>query len=302
MTRWYVPLLLCLGAGVTLLFGSLPRFQHRRIVDRLGSYAPARSGETRPVHALRVGSVLATLRSLVDILGERLATITAERDGLAGLLERVGSNDTPGTIRSRQVLWGIGGLLFGAAAATLLGVSGPLAAILVAAPAAVAVLSCEHRVREESRLWQQRLADELPVVAEQLGMLLGSGYSLGGAMQRIAQRGRGVAAAGLADVLTRVRHGVGEIDALREWAARAQVPSLDHLVSVLALNWEANDLSSLISADARAMRREAQRRRLEQIERRSQQVWIPVTVATLLPGVIFMAVPFVDAMRRLVGP
>jgi tight adherence protein C len=44
-----------------------------------------------------------------------------------------------------------------------------------------------------------------------------------------------------------------------------------------------------------------QREQVELIERRAQQVWIPVTVATLLPGVIFMAVPFVDAMRRLTG-
>ena len=35
---------------------------------------------------------------------------------------------------------------------------------------------------------------------------------------------------------------------------------------------------------------------METIERRSQQVWIPVTVATLLPGVLFLAVPFVEAM------
>jgi tight adherence protein C len=33
------------------------------------------------------------------------------------------------------------------------------------------------------------------------------------------------------------------------------------------------------------------------MERRSQQVWIPVTVATLVPGVIFLAVPFVEALR-----
>ena len=36
---------------------------------------------------------------------------------------------------------------------------------------------------------------------------------------------------------------------------------------------------------------------IETIERRGQQVWIPVTVATLVPGVIFLAVPFVEAMR-----
>jgi hypothetical protein len=30
-------------------------------------------------------------------------------------------------------------------------------------------------------------------------------------------------------------------------------------------------------------------------------VWIPVTVAALVPGVLFLAVPFVDALRLFGG-
>jgi hypothetical protein len=33
------------------------------------------------------------------------------------------------------------------------------------------------------------------------------------------------------------------------------------------------------------------------MERRSQSVWIPVTVATLVPGVILLAIPFAQALR-----
>jgi hypothetical protein len=40
-----------------------------------------------------------------------------------------------------------------------------------------------------------------------------------------------------------------------------------------------------------------QRELIETAERRSQQVWIPVTVATLVPGVIFIAIPFIEALR-----
>ena len=32
--------------------------------------------------------------------------------------------------------------------------------------------------------------------------------------------------------------------------------------------------------------------------RRAQLVWIPVTIATLVPGVLFMAIPFIAAMRN----
>ena len=44
------------------------------------------------------------------------------------------------------------------------------------------------------------------------------------------------------------------------------------------------------------MRRESQRRLIERIERRNEQVWIPVTVATLVPGVVFLMIPFLDAL------
>ena len=95
----------------------------------------------------------------------------------------------------------------------------------------------------------------------------------------------------------RIRQGLGEQAALVEWAELADVEALDRLVSVLALNRQAADLGRLISEEARAMRRDAQRRLIETIERRAQQVWMPVTVAALVPGVLFLVVPFVQAMR-----
>jgi len=72
-------------------------------------------------------------------------------------------------------------------------------------------------------------------------------------------------------------------------------------VHVLALNREASDLGRLISEEARAIRRDVQRELIETIEKRGQQVWIPVTVATLLPGVIFLAVPFIQALSLFSG-
>jgi hypothetical protein len=69
------------------------------------------------------------------------------------------------------------------------------------------------------------------------------------------------------------------------------------LVRVLALDRAATDLGRIIAEEARTTRREAQRRLVETLDRRAQQVWVPVTVATLVPGVLFLAVPFFEAMR-----
>ena len=73
--------------------------------------------------------------------------------------------------------------------------------------------------------------------------------------------------------------------------------ALDRLVSVLALNQEAADLVRLVSDEARAIRRDVHRELVAAVEKRAQQVWIPVTVATLLPGAIFLTVPFIEALR-----
>jgi Flp pilus assembly protein TadB len=132
-------------------------------------------------------------------------------------------------------------------------------------------------------------------------MLLSAGYSLSAALNRLAVRGTGVAAQDLARVCGRIRQGLTEVEALREWATVAEVEALHRLVPILALNQEASDLGRLVSEEARAIRRDAHRELVETIERRSQQVWIPVTVAALVPGVLFLAVPFMQALRLFSG-
>jgi hypothetical protein len=66
----------------------------------------------------------------------------------------------------------------------------------------------------------------------------------------------------------------------------ADVGALHRLVGVLALNRQSGDLGRLIGEEARVIRRDVHRELIETIERRGQQVWIPVTVAALVPGVI----------------
>lgn len=91
------------------------------------------------------------------------------------------------------------------------------------------------------------------------------------------------------------------MSALREWAELSKVEAVSRLVGVLALNQEAGDLGTLIGMEARSIRREVHRELMETIERREQMVWIPVTVATLVPGVVFLVVPFIHALSRFTG-
>ncbi|MGH9085051.1 MAG: type II secretion system F family protein, partial [Acidimicrobiales bacterium] len=172
-----------------------------------------------------------------------------------------------------------------------------IAILFLAGTPVLAFLLVERQLIAASDLWKRRLLLELPIVSEQLGMLLGAGYSLGGALNRLGARGAGVCGHDLVAVCGRIRQGLTEVEALREWSDRADVDALDRLVGVLALNSETGDLGRLVAEEARSIRRDVHRELLAEIERRAQQVWIPVTVATLVPGAILLAIPFIEALR-----
>ncbi|HEX7095135.1 MAG TPA: type II secretion system F family protein, partial [Acidimicrobiales bacterium] len=238
---------------------------------------------------------------VAQVVGRRLARMLGVHEDLARRLERIHSPVDATRFRVRQLAWAGAAFVLAVPLAVFIGAPLPIAVLFVIGLPLLAFLLLEQQVASASAARQRRLLAELPVVSEQLGMLLGAGYSLGAALQRLSTRGSGVCSEDLAVVCARVRHGLSEIDALREWADLSDVEAVHRLVGVLALNREAGDLSSLIADEARHIRQDAHRRLVETIERRTQQVWIPVTVAALVPGVIFLAIPFVHAMALFSG-
>lgn len=281
--------------GLTLVLSELRWFRRPRIAERLAPYAPGRHRDA-PVHVFSVASFREVVAPLCQMVGERIARVFGVSEDLGRRLRRVHSPIDVATFRVRQLAWSGGASLVGALVATALELEPAMAMLAVAGSPALAFLVHEQRLASASAAWQRRLFLELPVVAEQLGMLTGAGWSLRAALHRVAVRGSGSCAQDLRRVTGRVQQGLTEAAALREWADLADVDALDRLVSVLSLNREAADLGRLISEEARSIRRDAQRELIETIEQRNQQVWIPVTVAALIPGVLLMGVPFADAL------
>jgi pilus assembly protein TadC len=216
-------------------------------------------------------------------------------------LARVHSPLDPTAFRVRQVGWSAAAVGIAALAASTLGLPPVLSVLVLLGVPLLAFLVLEQQVASASSRWQRRIFLELPVVAEQLAMLLSAGFSLGSALNRLARRGKGVCARDLTRVQGRIHQGLSEVAALREWAELAQVDALDRLVAVVTLNTDASDLGRLVSDEAKSIRRDVQRDLVQTMERRGQQVWVPVTVATLVPGVIFLAIPFVEALRLFAG-
>ena len=173
-------------------------------------------------------------------------------EALALRLERVHSPLDVTGFRVRQLGWAGLGLGGGVVLALALPVPGLMALAFVAGGPLLAFLVVEQRLAAESERWQRRIFLELPVVAEQLGMLLGAGYSLGSALSPAGRARPGRLRAGPPPGAGRIRQGLGEVDALREWADVADVDALRRLVAVLAVNRQSGDLGRLIGEEARA--------------------------------------------------
>lgn len=288
---------LTLFAGTTLLLSELRWFRRRPLVDRVAPYVPGGAEVRRRGSVLSAVSLAEVIGPLARAVGERLARAFGVTEPLAVRLERVHSPLDVTAFRVRQLAWSVAGVVVAGLVAVAAGLSGLVALAFVLGGPVLAFLLVEQQLATESARWQRRIFLELPVVAEQLGMLLGAGYSLGAAVTRLASRGAGACGQDLGRVTGRIRQGLTEVEALREWAEVADVDALRRLVGVLSLNRQAGDLGRLIGDEARAIRRDVHRELIETIERRAQQVWIPVTVAALVPGVIFLAVPFIEALR-----
>lgn len=295
-TRLLVGSALGLWVGGTLLLSELRWFARRPLAERLRPHSAGAATRQAP-GVLSVASFREVIGPLSRELGERVARLFGVSEKLARRLERIHAEIDPTAFRVRQVGRAAAGLAAGALLAAATSAPAPLTVLLVLGSPLLVFLLIEQQVATASERWQRRTLLELPVLAEQLGMLLGAGYSLSGALNRLADRASGTCSRDLARLRGRIRQGLSEVEALREWAELADVSALTRLVAVLSLNRQAGDLSRLIAEEARSIRRDVHRELLEQIERRAQQVWIPVTVATLVPGSMLIAVPFVDALR-----
>lgn len=292
---------LALFVGCTLLLAELRWFSRRPLAVRLAPYiSGGAAGPTRQ-GLLSVGSFREAVGPIARALGGRFSRMFGIVEDLDRRLARVHSDLDVTAFRIRQIGWSIAGFGVGAALTVATRPPAPLAVVFTFGGLLLAFLLLEQQVTVASDRWKRAVRNELPVVAEQLGMLLTSGYSLVAALDRVSRRGHGTVARDLARTLVRVRQGVPAERALREWADLADVDAVGRLVAVLALNREASDLGRLIANEARAIRRDVQRDLIVTIERRGQQVWIPVTVAALLPGAIFIGIPFTAALRGFLG-
>lgn len=286
-----------LWVGTTLLASLIPWMSRPPLTRRLAPYLPG-----APPPPAAPGPAGALARVVVPPAREA-ATRVARAVGVAGeaerRLDRVGSGLDVAGFRTHQGLGALGAWAVVAVVALAAGWPPTTGAVVATVAAAAAFLAGEQRLAGRARRWQEEVEAQLPVLAEQLALLLGAGWSVPGGLDRLARRATGACAADLQRVVRRIGQGLSEHEALAEWVERVEVPAVDRLVAVLALDRETTDLGRLIAEESRAAREEANQRVVARLDRRAQQVWIPVTVAALVPGTVFLAIPFVAALQEL---
>ncbi len=297
MSWWLGFAAITMWLGLTLLLAELRWFSRRPLAERLAPYVPGGTGVRTRSGLLSVESFAEAVGPVAQLLGARFSRLFGVSEDLDRRLRRVHAEVDVTGFRVRQVGWSLAGLGIGGLLTLAVGRTVAVGLLFTLGGMLLAFLVLEQQVSTASDRWKRSVRLELPVVAEQVAMLLGAGFSLVGALERVANRGQGAIAADLRRVLSRIRQGVAEEQALEEWAQLADVVAVERFVAVLGLNRQASDLGRLIAEEARSIRRDVQRDLIETMERRGQQVWIPVTVATLLPGVIFIAIPFTTALE-----
>jgi tight adherence protein C len=301
ISRTAVPVLIVGWVGLALVLGEIRWLRRSGLRSRLAPFTPATPGAAPAQRSVPGRTLRQVLGPIASDAADRLSRFAGVTVPLADRLERAGSGCDVEAFRLRQLVHSLVGAGATGCASMALGFGAVLASALALGGAVLAALLDEHRLDRALEDRNERRRRELPAVTEQLGILLAAGWSVTGAVARVADRGSGVVAEDLRSVVMRVRSGSTEAEALAAWASTADLPAVSRLVGVLGMHRETTDLGALIAAEARAVREECHRELLETIERRAQLVWIPVTVATLVPGLLLLAVPFVGAVSAVTG-
>ncbi|MPV36690.1 type II secretion system F family protein [Georgenia subflava] len=287
------------GVGVCLV---LWRLAARRITldDRIAPYLRERP-RTSGLLAERPGHTpFPTLERLLapwaDDAGRLLERLGSSSVSIRRRLELAGGTMSHDQFRIEQLVWGAVGLAVGLLGAITLGVVRgtpfvPLLAgvVLCAVGAAVAR---DQLLTRSARRRQDRLAAELPDIAELLALAVGAGEGPVGALERIVRSTRGDLAAEVRRTLTEARSGVPLALALERMAARTESAPVARFAEGVAVALErGTPLADVLRSQAQDARESARRELMETGGKKELGMMIPVVFLVLPVTVLFCRLP-----------
>jgi pilus assembly protein TadC len=238
------------------------------------------------------------LRPLSEVIRRVSLGLGASDDELdrrleqAGLTHEVAAAGRVAEYRLRVVGRALFGVGVGGVAGAVLPVSTSMTLLLVVLGGVVGASRLRAQVDRRIRERQERLRLELATAAQLLALTVRVGGGVTQALQRFVDRGHGLLASEMREVLAQHAGGVPIADALRHAADRTPEPSVARTHRMLAAGVvHGSDLAGALLAhsdEIRAARRESLRR--EAVRRRAAML-LP-TIAVLAPVMLlFVAAP-----------
>lgn len=290
-----------LGAGAWLLLLLAPRWGSVGLEQRIAPYirdVADPQGLTPltapPAWSARIRARWDRTISGSEAVSRRLRQ-AGEPGGLAGIAE----------FRTRQLVWGLTGLVAGAVAAVLVVVSGrpPAAAVLLPVLAGLAGLAgCDLLLTRAARARVARIEEELPTVLEFLALCLSAGEGILDSLRRVGRLEGGELPAELREVVLAVGTGSSLAESLTVFARDLDVPCLSRAVDHIAAALDRGaPLAQVLQAQAADAREDAKQALIERAGRNEISMMLPLVFLILPVSVLFAIFPGVFMLRLGIG-
>lgn len=291
-----------LGVGICLLISLAPRVSAPSLSRRITPYI------RDVIDPLGLGpppSPVPTLREALRRIPSRAGRAFGGADALGRRLERAGWAVDAATFRSRQLLWGLGGLTAGGLAVLIITMAGtftPAAVVVPAVTAAMAVVVYDARLGRAATARVRRIEEELPTVLDFLALCLAAGEGILDSLRRVGEIGSGELTIEMRRAVLAVGTGEQLSSALTGLGRRADVPALSRaLDQVVAALERGAPLAHVLEAQASDAREDAKRVLIEQAGRKEILMLIPLVFLILPLSVLFAVFPGVFMLRLGIG-
>ncbi len=156
-------------------------------------------------------------------------------------------------------------------------------------------------LHERATKIKQNLMASYPSLLERLSMLVGSGRSLTASLGQLSKDRPGPWTPWLVDIATHLEQGhrlADEFSSIADLLRESEIDRLREIVSIHALT---SELPWLLANEMEIIVRRRRLQLTEILEKRSQLVWIPVSVAILIPGTLLLVIPLISALKFFGG-
>jgi tight adherence protein C len=298
LAAWAAVCGLALGVGLWSLASLVPRLGRPRLVSRIAPYLADVSPQAREMLSRGATDPLPVIGMLLSPFLLRGRALLGRVLGGAATIElRLRQSGSPLSVeafRSRQLLWGLGGIVFGLAAVFAIARSHAIAPVLgviiVIIGGAAGVVLRDHLLQRAARARLHRIANELPTVLEFLTLSLSAGEGILDALRRVSQISQGALAGELARVVADVNTGIPLAESLRALDSGIRLPALSRCVEQITGALErGTPLSEVLRAQAQDGRDDAKRELLELAGKKEVAMLIPL-VFLILPTTIAFAI------------